>query len=372
MKLAILANERNSFVKPMAEGLERMAAACGAEADVVYDGLSILSAPTEIDLSSGRRALGSSARLIRNRRWLGDLVERVSECDAIVVIAEVPISFARAFFPNIEALRRRLPDMPMVNYDLHYLPTLDKWGGAMLRGEKVELTRADFEFLRRGSFGMERYDWYLMASVVSEVPMPSGPQPYSLIGIDIDDGTLFPDQRGEFTALVDFVQPRKDYPRYRATQIEALERTCTPYTVLDGEYTIAEIRALYRKSGIFFLASKESFGFPICEIQACGSLVFTPRLHWPAAHWIKSALSSTEPGRLSPNFRVYDDDLDKLIDEINRARDEFDPERVVRTFQEYHPQLYRGDRRALADFLSRVEDGTIHSRLHEKHVAIGR
>lgn len=372
MKLAILANDRNSFVKPMAEGLARMSKSCGADADVLYDGLSILSAPVEIDFSSVGRALRSSARWNRNRRWLEDLVAKIADCDAIVVVANVPISFVRGFFPNIEVLRRRLPETPIVNYDLHYLPTLDKWGRAMLRGERVDLSPSDAAYLGRGSHRMDRYDWYLMASVVSDVPMQRGPQPYSLIGVDLDDGTLFPEQDGKLTALIDFAQPRKDYPKYRAKQIEALERTRTPYTVLEGEYAIADIRSLYRKAGIFFLASKESFGLSICEVQACGALVFTPSPVWPAGHWLKSDPTSKEPGRLSPNFRVYDDSLSKLIDEINHARESFHPPNVRRTFLEAQPHLYYGDRDALGDFLSRVEDRTIHSRLHEEHVNVGR
>ena len=37
---------------------------------------------------------------------------------------------------------------------------------------------------------------------------PPGPNPYSLIGLNLDDGRLYPDQREEFQVLVDFEQPR--------------------------------------------------------------------------------------------------------------------------------------------------------------------
>jgi len=242
----------------------------------------------------------------------------------------------------------------------------------MLRGEESGLTAQDMEWIARGSFGMERYDWYLMASVVSEIAMPPGAHPYTLIGIDINDGSLYPAQKGKVRALVDFAQNRKNYPSYRIMQIAALEQTGTPYEVLENELSMSDIRMIYRKTSIFMLASRESFGLPICELQACGSLIFSPHADWAGAHWIKDDLRISGPGTHSPNLCIYHDSFDELIKQIEGVQQNPDPAAVRRTFEEYHPQLLRGDTLALGRFLEMVDDGTIHSALHAQHASVGR
>jgi hypothetical protein len=372
MKVAILANSKNSFVKPLAQGLARMTAACGETAEIHYDGLEILSLPVRMSWASPRTAASRAVRLTGNRRRFESLVARLRGVDVIVVVAHVPASVSRSSLENVEALRERLPNCPIVNYDLVYLPTVEKWGAAMLRGEEVGLGEADLRMFATGSFGMERYDWYLVASVASEIPMPSGPQPYSRIGIDLDDGSLFPDQQGEIRALVDFPQTRKNYPTFREVQLRALEQSGIPFQILEGSLDRDQIRAVYRKTGIFFLGHRESFGLPICELQACGSLIFTPHAEWAGAHWIKSDPTVAGPGRHSANFVVYQNDVNSLVELLQAARDSFSPDRVVKTFLHSHRQLFHGDREALSHFFGMVNEGKIHSRLNREHAGIGR
>lgn len=372
LRVAILANNRDSFVRPTAEGLQRMLCASGADAWVGYDGLHHLGLPTSVDWSSARSIAGTALRLLPRRRQLSRFVNSIRGCDVVVVVANVPLSFSRVAMPNIELLRRLLPSIPIVNYDLHYLPTIVKWGRAILNGEDAGLTDADMQGIERGVFGMDRYDWYLMVSTASELAMPPGAQPCTVVGIDLDDGTLYPAQDGNLRALVDFAQERKDYPSYRAMQISALEQVGIPYEVLKGNYSSAEIRAIYRRTGIFFLAHRESFGLPICELQACGSLIFSPHSSWAGAHWMKDDPASAGPGVHSPNFRIYDNDIERLSAQLEEVKRTFNPARVVATFNEYQPQLFRGDRAAVNGFLEMVKSGAIHGGLHTEHASVGR
>ena len=133
----------------------------------------------------------------------------------------------------------------------------------------------------------------------------------SVIGLDLDDGSLRPTPKDDFLALIDFERPSE--MKERATQIAALEETKTPYVVLNGRYSISEIRKIYRQCSLYFVAFRESFGLPICELQACGAYVFTPYADWCPSHWIKPDLSAPGPGLLSPNFVVYDGDKDRLV-----------------------------------------------------------
>lgn len=372
MRVEILANERASFIRPMAEGLARMLERCGAKATVHYDGLSKLMVRQKPAASSLRALVGSTLRLRESRRSFNQLVSGLDGAELIVVVANVPGSFSPGLLPNVELLRERLPGIPIVNYDLHYLPTLDSWGRFLLRGERTQLSAADLSVFDKGRFGMERYDWYLMASVGTEVPLPAGDHPYSLIGLDIDDGTLFPGQRGRFRALMDFAQNRGNFPAFREIQLEALRRADVAYEILDGEYSIEAIREIYRSTSIYFLASSEAFGLPICELQACGSLVFTPDPYWPASHWLGDDFYSKRKPLLSPNFVVYENDAASLAKKIKAAEYLFDPQAVRASFEQHHPQLLHGNREALMEFLNRVTDGSIHSSLHLEHQNVGR
>ncbi len=336
------------------------------------DGLENLASRQSIDFGSLKSFAGSAARLSTSRRQFEQFLSELDGVDAIVIVANVPISFSKSVFPNIEVLRERLPNVPIVNYDLHYLPTLDSWARLLLRGERTKLASEDLAIFRHGGFGLERYDWYLLAGAATELALPAGPQPFSLIGLDLDDGTLFPEQNGEFRALVDFEQNRGDYPKYRAAQLEALRIAGVESTVLEGTYTRDEIRSIYRGSSIYFLASAESFGLPICELQGCGAKIFLPNAYWAASHWLGEDLYSERRPELSPNFEIYENDAELLAECIDEVRKSFDPSAVRETLMKSQPHLFKGDRDALKAFLENIANGHIHSRLHSQHFSIGR
>jgi len=345
---------------------------CGAKPRVHYDGIAQLMRLQSLNYSSARTLAGSILKLFSNRRQLSGFVDQLRGADLIVVVAHVPASFSRSMLPNVEELRHRLPDIPIVNYDLVYLPSLDSWSRVILKGTDTKLSAEDVSIFAKGKFGMERYDWYLLASIGGYVPTPAGPNPYSLVGLDLDDGWLFPDQRGEFQVLVDFEQPRGRYPEYREVQLEALRIAGVKYEVLEGSYTREEMLAVFRRSAVLMLAHAESFGLPICEAQACGALVFTPDPHWNTAHWLGKDYHTRREPTCSPNFVVYENDAASLARQLKSAATNFNPARVRETFIATQPELFRGDRSELASFLRKVKAGEIHSQLHHSHWPVGR
>ena len=367
-----MANEKDSFVRPLSEGLARMAQAAGATPEIFPDGLEVLSLPLTLRGLSPRAIARYVTKSPGYRRRFNALVSRLHSADVIVVVAHVPGSLSRHALQNLEELRSRLPGIPLVNYDLIFLPTVEKWGAAMLRGDMSDISADEKHLITPKPFGLDRFGWYLVVSPTSEIPMPAGAMPFSHIGIHIDDGSLYPDQQGEFRVLVDFEQTRKSYPSYRTVQLEALRRSGIPFDVLDGRYTRAEIREKYRKAGAFMLAHRESFGLPICELQQCGALIFTPRSEWAGAHWLKDDLAVAGFGEHSDNFVVYENTVDALVEELLKAKAAFDPWRQVKVFHRAHPHLAFGDPAAFSDFLDRVRSGRIHGRLHLEHAEIGR
>ena len=115
---------------------------------------------------------------------------------------------------------------------------------------------------------------------------------------------------------------------------------------------------------------RESFGLPICEVQACGSYVFTPYSEWAPSHWLKKDVMQPGPGELPSNFVVYDNDKDLLITEIKRVKAMYDPKEVVNNFHRNHRHLFHGDSEELKRFIQMVERGQIHSKSHEQYAGI--
>ena len=364
MRIAIMADNADNFVKPRAEGLQRMLVRAGAEGKVFYEGLRFLDCPEpETNIRGGSPA--AFARSLKNRfsnpvkKFLEKTWEELAAFDAMVVVETVPTAFLTYQLQRIEEVRKRFPSMPVILYSSIYLSTLGEWIDFLKNGN-------DYHGFIKGSghFGLERYDWYLIGSATTENPMPEGFQPLSVIGCDINDGSLYPEQK-EFRALIDFERP--NHMQERAIQILALEKTKTPYTVLHGRYPMAEIRKIYRQTSLYFLAHLEAFGLPIVEVQACGGLIFTPYARWAWAHFDKPDLCLPGEGPLSDNFRVYHNDLDKLCAMIEEARKEFDAKKNLAVFLQQDGRFLNGDQEKLSDFLQGLKSGMIHSRLHKEH-----
>ena len=67
MRVDILANDRASFIQPMAEGLVRMLRDVGADPHLHLDGLSHLMRALSIDFSTPRSLVGSTTKLMMSR-----------------------------------------------------------------------------------------------------------------------------------------------------------------------------------------------------------------------------------------------------------------------------------------------------------------
>ncbi len=357
MKIAILANRARSFVYPLAEGLKRMLDQLEIETRIFYEGLPAIRrySPSHDNSKMSGKYLIKYYRDFQFSR----LLQQLQGFDVVIVVGHAPAAFMKNFLRD-ESLRSALPDIPIVLYDLVYLLTRGAWAKYLREGS------VEHGIIEGGHYGLERYDHYLCASVVSEYPMPPGPQPYSLIGIHLDDKTLFGEEKKDFIALLDF--ERSDHAEERQIQIQALRETNTKYIELKGSYSLKEIRRIYRRCSIYFVAHRESFGLPICELQACGSYIFTPYSSWCPSHWLKEDLSVAGPGRLPSNFVVYDNDKQKLIDEIIAKKTSFNSEEVRESFQSHHSQLINGDLNELKKFIHKLQIGEIRGNSHQQYL----
>jgi len=364
MKIAIMADDADNFVRPVAEGLKRILNRCGVEAKVFHNGLRFLDCPDpDIKILTTNPLL--FAKSIKNRyshpvrKLLDQTWRELASFHTMVVVETMPTAFLKYQLKRIEEVRIRFPEMPVILYDLLYLSTVGEWIDFLKMGN-------DYHGFIKGDnhFGLERYDWYLAGSATTENPLPKGFQPLTVIGCDINDGSLYPEKQ-EFRGLVDFERP--NHMHERAIQISALEKTKTDYTVLHGRYPMSEIRKIYRQSSIYFLAHLEAFGLPIAEVQACGGKVYTPYSKWAWAHYHKPDLTVRGPGTLSENFVVYNNDLDELCAKIEAEKKAFDPQQNLVRFRREDGKFLDGDMDQLKAFVEQVKNGTIHSRLHKEH-----
>jgi len=351
----------------MAEGLQRMFSRAGVNSSIFVEGLADLERLPDTFHRYIRENGPGSVRIARRiARYLlieapalYRLVRKLQRFDVIVVVNSIPKAFMRSFFKDA-TLRGLVPHVPIVLYSLFYLPTRGLWNTWLQHGNPKRGVPSG------GNWALERYDWYLCASDVSDTAMPPGPQPYTVVGLDLDDRTLFPEPKEDFVALIDFECP--EYMAERAVQIQACEQSHTKYIVLNGRYSINRIRSIYRKTSAYFPAMRESFGLPICELQACGSNILTPYARWCPSHTLKANCHVDGLGQLPPNFIVYDNDVATLVAELHRLRQTANPLQVVSDFRQCHPQFFSGDDEAVSDFVAKVRDGIITSRSHIDNV----
>ncbi|MFZ5940856.1 MAG: glycosyltransferase [Bacteroidota bacterium] len=294
------------------------------------------------------------ARMLNYNRWLtffykayhyiGDrrMFSLMRKKDAVILCGCTPYAFYSDSY-HVERFRKIIKK-PVLYYAVQYLenaPTI-------------------VERLKAGKHaGLERYDWHLTVSPVTEVRHTPAP-PWSRLGLYLKSTGLEPVAKEEFFAVVDFSHP--GYEAYREEQISALKELGIPYISLEKRYTLAEIRELYKKAAVYFMQSTEAYGMPIAECLACGSYIFTPDTSWPMSWRLDEHPEVHGPGTLPGCFVVYNDPAD-LRKKLLELRDNYDTEKTPREvfdiFHSYYPSFYEGDRESLEELMGKIREGKL-------------
>ncbi len=334
MRFAILTTRQYASSRVRAEALHRMFSRIGVSSRVFYDFWGTLTR-----LGSGYRPRPRLALdVLQDMRALAVL----AAYDVLVVCGYIPGAFLRYHY-GIEALRRLLPGRPIVLYLVSYLANSPDW---------------EDRIRHCMGYGISRYDWHLVVSPVGKRALAPD-QPCCAIGINFQDPELFPAEKKDFLALLDFEQ--KGFERFRELQVQALEDLGIEYIALRGKCTFSEVYEVYRRTSIHFLAFLESFGLPICETQICGNYVFTPDRHWPQAHRKLEDFVRDRSVVLSDNFVVYDG-LEDLKRKILLARERHDSQTIYNNFVQNYPCFYYGNLQELRRFVHRAERGGLWGR----------
>jgi hypothetical protein len=359
MKIAILANDKPSFIKPLSIGLKNMLERLDVQCDIFYNGLDLLeSVKPQTTYCTLDRIKAKASYYLKGRRVDSflKLTECLSNYDCIVVCLNVPASYAVDRFCGIEMLRKYLA-VPIINYDLHFIASMGSWTSQLVEPKG----RAP---------GLERYDYNLLATDSSFYGMPDLDYNYSAIGIDMRDDILTTQKKDKVVFLVDF--ERKDYEKERAVVLEALKKTNSEYVQLNGVYSMQEIRTLYCGIAGYFLAFPEAFGLPIVELQLCGSYIFTPYNLWPLSHFLNKSKFEKGEGTLGKNFLVYNNSVEQLCEQIEWVKGNYNPQLVLEQFKTEYPTYYSGDTEQLKAFLAKLESGEINHLSHLKNKALNQ
>lgn len=279
--------------------------------------------------------------LYKLKNFAGDkkLFSELKKKDAVIICDWTPNGFYTQTY-NIEKLRTILNHKPILYYAVQFVgnsPTIIK-----------KLKDGNHAFT-------ERYDWHLSVSEITELRSKPAP-PWSQIGMNLKSTGLKPEKKDEFFAIVDFLRP--GYEKYREEQIQVLEELGISYISLEKEYSLNDIRELYKKSSINFIQFPEAFGLPIAECLACGSYIGTPHSSWPMSWRLDEKVEVHGPGTLPECFVVYDgaEDLKK---QLIAFRDNYDltetPKKVFDNFFANYPTFYEGNLEGLQEVFRRIE-----------------
>lgn len=360
MNFAILTDKKPSFRRPLAEGLTEMFTEAGHQASVFYEGIEMLDFKNFGLSKIFRNGYANSLNVLSQKIKFQRFIHQLKKYDAIIIVSFLPVAFQKKSLFNLELLRKKI-NIPIVLYMNYYLGNHKDWTTWM--SEKNQ------KFVSGECYGLERYDWYLASSVISHVGLNQKiDNPVTSIGVWLNKKLLFPEQE-EFIALLDFERPCNLYER--AIQIKALKATNTKYIVLNGEYSHEEICSIFRKISIYFVAFNESFGYTTAELMACGAFVFTPYARW------LSAYSLTQPDndnsiKLPDNFKVYENDENKLKTMIEEAKTQFSAQKNLEHFIEKQPHFYTGNLKNVKEFISLIKNRTITSQSHKDYYKVNK
>lgn len=350
MRIAILSRAQNSSPKILAQGLEAMLRKAGVEAKLFIgetDLLGRLKPLREVLFGKSARnakgRLGEAWRKIATRKADQEKLAELSTFSAIVLSECIPNAFLRGHY-YIEEFRKHLARVPIILYEVYYLGNAPRMQQTLQAG---------------GHYGLERFDWHLAVSEVTEVRGKPAP-PWSCVGLDLHHTGLAPSAKQGFVVLLDFAAP--GWERFREDQISTVKRLGLKFLQLEGYYTIAEIRELYRKASVFLMQSSEAFGVSIVECLATGTRVFTPDSSWPMAFRLGNSLHPGGPGPLPSCFNVYKGsaDLSRQLLDVKRTYDlQKTPRETFATFVKHYPHFFEGNLDELNNLVQRIEEGRV-------------
>jgi len=341
MKIAILTRPDDRSPKVLAMGLREMLHNANVQVDIFYEAgmlkrlLPLYKRPRYWQKPVYSRILDK----IKFNRHDKSIINQLKAYDIIIFSECIPNAFWRNYY-DIELLRKST-NRPIFLYEVYYLENAPYMAKRLMNTQE---------------FFVDRYDGYLYVSEITEIEtLP--PINAFCIGLNLSYTQLHPNYKKKFVAVVDFAQ--QGFENYRLEQIEVLNSLNIETIILEQNYTLDQIHAIYQSSTLLFMQSYEAFGVPIAECLACGVQIFTPNAGWPMAWRLNHNPQVHLEGQLADCFTVYKNAED-LRNKLIEFRETFDsiltPQKVFDSFYRNYPTFYSGSITNLNQFLNYLEN----------------
>ncbi|MBO9200148.1 MULTISPECIES: glycosyltransferase [Niastella] len=341
MKVAILSRSGPCFPNIISIGLSDMLNHLEIETKIFYDGIPLLMRLLPFK-ETPKHWYNNLQYRIRNKikyyKQDQKLLQEIKQYDIVIVAECLPNALWKNFLA-IEEFKKRV-QKPVGSYfdgSVHIAPI---HGRMLFDGE---------------DYADDRYDFNLFVSSVIELKKKSYTPKQKVIGVNFQQAGLKPTAKERFIAVIDFEQ--KGYEAYRQQQINILKKLGIETIILEGRYPIEEIRSIYSKAAVFFMAFPETFGLPLAENLASGTYIFTPDSGWPMAWRLDDNPMPWGPGVLPDCFKVYSNEQDleaqllQMKEDYNGKKAPFD---VFNTFIKHYSDFYYGSLKSLKAILDEL------------------
>jgi len=339
-KVAIITRPENKSPKVLAYSFQSSCKEIGVDADIFWEGLGILSRMFSIfQKTRYSRNLNFKIRL-KIGHLISDylFIKKMKSYDLIVISDCSPNAYWKGYY-NIERLKKYIKK-PVALYEVYFL------------GNSISQT---LKLNECNDFGIERYDWNYSISPVAEIRgIPSENNKWSCIGLNLTSIELIRSTKKEIIAIVDFVQ--SGFEENRKMQMDILKKFPEIKIIsLEGDYSITEIRQLYKLASLFFVQCPESFGVSIAECLSVGCQIIIKEESWAMSWKLQNEFKEEY---LPDCFFVYEnnDNLTEYLSiYIENHKQNNLSERVTNTFISCYPSFYYGDKTELIQSFSLIE-----------------
>lgn len=292
MRIALLTRSQYRSPRFLAESLLRTLNRLGIPVGVYYDGVQWLEAISQKNHGRRNRLMAEYAL------WR---IKQLIKYDLIIISDTVGAACKDVF--SLAPLRQM--DKPVLFFEVFYVGGSQYWLDR-LPGDPTN-----------------KFDAYLSVCGIHDSTPISNEKVYT-IGLDLLPSYPFQATSRPFTALLDFA--RDGYEKERAIQERVLKSLNISTTILEGEYSFAEIEKIYQSACVTFVASPEAFGVPIVQVQHYGSYIASPKPSWVKRHALLlegTVFYDVDAPEFTDNFIFYEDEdhLAKILTNLQRSYD---------------------------------------------------
>ena len=348
-RVAILVRSGNHSPMILAQSLNSMLSRMGCPSEIIPGVEGIFRRKLPLFVRSRYQHIGRHRRLLEKLRFYqqdAKLIGRLRHFTHFILAETIPNAYWRHCYA-LEHLQRWTGSQPLALYEVFFLSAAPE-------------IRKELE--ANGDHLNDRFDYHFAVTESSYIRIVPGPNE-AVIGLDLaNTSSLSPRPKHGFVALMDF--PHPGFEEERASQLRVLRSLGIPTIILEGKYTIEEIRSHYQEASVMFLQKYESFGLPIAECLAAGCYIFTPDPALPMAFRQEPNPQPYKGGVLPAIFRVYSSESE-LRAELKRIQSHFDaaltPLSIFREFTALYPHFYYGNPEPLLPALAQMQRGMSRS-----------